>query len=56
MWETSPSWQMRGSITIGESSDTQVVEIRPWTAEEYKRWERTGFPPGSGWEPPQTES
>jgi hypothetical protein len=52
MCDASPSWEMSGSIIVGESSSSQVVEIRPWTAEEYERWQRTGFPPGSGWEPP----
>lgn len=45
-----------GSITVGKSSGVEVTGIRPWTPAEYERWQRTGFPPGSGWEPPRTES
>lgn len=48
--------QTGGTIAIGESSTVQVVEVVPWTPQEYERWRRTGFPPGSGWEPPQTDA
>ncbi|MFB7313005.1 hypothetical protein [Streptomyces sp. NPDC056192] len=42
MREASPSWEMGGSITIGESSSVQVLKIRPWTKEERLVWYRTG--------------
>jgi hypothetical protein len=45
-----------GSLTVARPADAQVFKARPWTAEEYQRWERTGFPPGSGWEPPQDDT
>jgi hypothetical protein len=44
-----------GSLTIGDPSKARTFEIVPWTREEHERWQRTGFPPGSGWEPQQME-
>lgn len=49
------AWHPGGSITIGDPDSLQSFEILPWTKEQYERWLRTGFPPGSGWEPPSGE-